>query len=298
MVAPTGKQGGLIQLDMNEFSIFYEKLKIAWVQTCLASKVLRKYAGKNGILSPMAAVAVERIIKSKLEGTSEFPNNWDDVGHHQSQFKFEHGWRPEQYKMTRSLYANIKSIKRDGVWVVGVDRRAVVPQVGFRTYAKNPRTKGKKIKVETYAAWNEFGNKNTPERNLFRSSAAQFIIKYVPELLDLVIKSFARVAKFRAAESYKGKSTGKGDVSNIISSYTLGNRNPDSDFDGEAAENDVKLEVAMGKISGDGSNQIRILKEQDDRETKRPFAKISSGVDWGDLSPEAIKEIQDMMKGY
>jgi hypothetical protein len=282
---------------MNEFATFYEKLKIAWVQTCLASKVLRKYAGKNGILSPMAAVAVEKIIKSRMNGTSEFGNDWDDVGHHQSKFKSEYSWRPNQYKMTASLYSNIKAIKRDGSWVVGVDRRAVVPQVGFRTYAKNPRTKGKKIKVETYAAWNEFGNKNTPERNLFRSSAAHFIIKYVPELSDLVIKSFARVAKLRAAEDYQGKSTGMGDANSTMSSYTLG-INPDGDFDQKALEDDMALQIAEGNLAGNGSNQIMEVDKQIGMETRETYNRIKEDVDWGDLSAEAIKEIEDMMKGF
>lgn len=264
----SGKQGGVIQLDGFEFAKFYGTLKVAWHECCLAHAVMSIYVDKTGkgLLSPMGASAIRSKIQKAMNGEITLPGKpWMDLSPSQTAFKSGYDIDsdnsknkrymrlfPQHWKMTGALYSNIVAIKRDGHWIVGINRSATVPKVGFRTYAKK-RGSRKTIKVETYAAANEFGNKNMPQRPLFRRAALDFMTKEYPDLQDMMKRTFAKVSNSREAEKYQGRTGTKADIGSVVSSATLNAAagvNPDADFHfDEQQAGDVAIAVKNGNLA-------------------------------------------------
>lgn len=288
-----GFSGGLIQLDTKEFGRFYGDLVKAFNSIKVAKLHLNKWVDKNGngLLSPLGASALKSMIKNTIDGTKGgAPTDFAPLHESWAEHKDRANYYNKPWKFTGGVYKNIVATNRSGTYVVGIDRRARVKKIGFGRYNKGT------ISVEKYASLVEFGHRNIPERPLFSTVARHFISERIPEVVELVKKSFLHSKQ--AFEAYAGSSTSRGEMGGAVMKNVLGENidvskgmDPDKDFS-EAVMRDAQMGAALDK-QGIDKKQSAEIEKRDKQETKSFLEK--NNIKKEDIDPEVWKILNSMV---
>jgi hypothetical protein len=274
------KAGGMVQLDTSEWGTFYGKLVDAFHIYLAGAAVLSKYQNKKGtgILSEAGAYALKAIIQDTIDGGPIhgvlIRKPTQDMFR---AFKQEHGYFDTTAKFTGKMYQSIVATKRGDIWVVGVNKQATAQRIGWRNKRHGP-----KIKVEEYAAWVNDGTDVNPARPVFTNSIRYFISEKIPELKDLVEKSFRQVAKLKLT-GWDGPSTAKGGVTGAMQ---IPGWDPDADF----SQEQVNHAISQGDV-GEGSDDRR-LNSKYKKEVQQVSEDLRKWAEANGVDPITLKKIR------
>jgi len=291
MSAPT-KFGGLIELDLKEFGRFYGDLVTAFNSFKVVKLHMNKWVDRrgNGLLSALGASSLKALIKNTIdEVPGGAPTNFEPLSKDWLDFKDQDGSYDSPWKFTAGVYRNIVATKRSGVYIVGIDRRARVPKRGFGSYNRGS------VSVEKYAALVEYGHSQMPPRPLFSFCARYFLTQRIPEILELVEKSFLHSKQ--GFESYAGSKYSIGEMGGTNVKSVLGENvdvsrgmDPDKDFS-EVLLRDAQIGAALSGAGVDGKQSAKIAK-QDKQDTMNFLS--SNNISKEDVDPEVWKILNSM----